>query len=74
MHGTGPMRVHSAVISILAGHVFPKLPFSLRWRLWVFDFCRILNSYVQLVPRRKPFSLLGQEPQELPQIVAAATA
>src|SRR5207248_10231189 len=58
LNGTGPMNVHGAVISILAGHVFPKPPFKLRWRLWLFELCRMVNMFVPLVPRRKPFSLL----------------
>jgi flavin-dependent dehydrogenase len=66
LNGTGPLNVHSAIISILAGHVFPRPPFALRWRLWLFEFFRIVNKYAPLVRRRKPFSLLEQEPQTLP--------
>jgi flavin-dependent dehydrogenase len=65
LNGTGPANVHGAVISILAGHVFPKPPWELRWRLWFFWACRWANQYVPLVPRRKRFSLLAQAPQEL---------
>src|SRR6478735_5262471 len=36
LNGTGPHDVHRAVISILAGHVFPRPPFKLRWRLSLF--------------------------------------
>src|SRR5262249_10518289 len=32
LNGTGPMNVHGAIISILAGHVFPRPPWALRWR------------------------------------------
>lgn len=76
LNGTGPMNVHGAIISLLAGHVFPKPPFAIRWRLWLFDLCRIVNQFVPLVPRRAPFSLLEQQPQELPQMSSteAATA
>ncbi|MEA2709078.1 MAG: hypothetical protein QOF78_1679 [Phycisphaerales bacterium] len=72
LNGTGPHDVHRAVISILAGHVFPRPPFALRWRLWLFFFFMRVNQYVPLVPRRNKFSLLEQEPQELPQIVSSA--
>ena len=58
LNGTGPMKVHCAILAILAGHVFPRPPFCLRWRLWLFQACRILNRYVPLVPRRNRFSLL----------------
>lgn len=67
LNGTGPVNIHGAVISILAGHVFPKPPFCLRWRLWLFELCRWLNQYVPMVPRRKRFSLMASEPIELPQ-------
>lgn len=58
LNGTGPMKVHCAILAILAGHVFPRPPFCLRWRLWLFQACRILNRYLPLVPRRNRFSLL----------------
>jgi flavin-dependent dehydrogenase len=74
LNGTGPMQVHRAVISILAGHVFPRPAWKLRWRLWLFFFFMRVNQLVPLVPRRKRFSLLEQEPQDLPQIVAPNTA
>lgn len=74
LNGTGPHDVHRAVISILAGHVFPRPPFALRWRLALFFLFMRVNQYVPLVPRRNRFSLLDQEPQELPQIVSPAAA
>jgi flavin-dependent dehydrogenase len=74
MNGTGPLNVHGAVISILAGHVFPRPPFSLRWRLWLFYLCMHVNRRFPLVPRRKPFSLLAQQPDPLPRPQSAAAA
>jgi hypothetical protein len=59
------MNVHGAIISILAGHVFPRPPWALRWRLWLFEFFLHANKYVPLVRRRRRFSLREQEPQEL---------
>jgi hypothetical protein len=70
LNGTGPHDVHRAVISILAGHVFPRPPLALRWRLWLFFVFMRINQFIPLVPRRNRFSLLEQEPQELPQIAA----
>jgi flavin-dependent dehydrogenase len=58
LNGTGPLQVHRAIISILAGQVFPKPAFSLRWRLWLFEFFIQLNKIVPLVPRRPMFSLV----------------
>jgi len=62
LNGSGPFQVHRAILSILAGQVFPRPAFCLRWRLWLFELCRLLNCHVPLVPRRSRFSLLTQEP------------
>jgi hypothetical protein len=69
MNGSGPLQVHNAVISILAGHVFPRPPFALRWRLWFFHACVQVQKWIAIVPRRKPFSLV-QTPAELPPTLA----
>jgi hypothetical protein len=74
LNGTGPLNVHGAIISILAGHVFPRPPWALRWRLWLFDFFRIVNTFVPLVRRRKRFSLFDEQPQELPRMGEQTTA
>ena len=58
INGTGPLEVHKAVIGVLAGNVFPRPPFKMRWRLKFFDFCVWMNRRRQLVPRRRRFSLL----------------
>jgi len=58
MNGVGPLQVHRAIIGILAGHVFPRPTFALRWRLRLFEFLMKVNRWLPLVPRRKPFSLL----------------
>ncbi|MEO6436507.1 MAG: hypothetical protein ABIP55_12215, partial [Tepidisphaeraceae bacterium] len=72
LNGTGPCDVHRAVISVLAGHVFPRPAFALRWRLGLFFLCMHVNVFLPLVPRRRRFSLLAEVPQELPLISAAA--
>lgn len=64
LNGTGPMQVHRAVISILAGQVFPRPRWCLRWRLALFEVFIGLNKRVPLVPRRRRFSLLASEPVE----------
>jgi flavin-dependent dehydrogenase len=61
MNGTGPMQMHNAIISILAGNVFPKPPFSLRWRLKFFFLCMQLNKFLPMVPHHAPFSLVEQK-------------
>jgi hypothetical protein len=74
LNGAGPLDIHRAVIAVLAGHVFPRPPMALRWRLWLFFLCVRLNALVPLVPRRRRFSLLAEQPQELPLIGAARAA
>ena len=71
LEGQGPLNVHGAVISILAGQVFPKTPWSLRWRLWGFDAVMWINRFIPLLPHRPRFSLLEQKPVEAMQPVAS---
>lgn len=62
MSGQGPLQVHRAVISTLAGQVFPRPVWSLRWRLRFFQLTIFLQRFVPLAPRRKPFSLMRTAP------------
>jgi len=62
LNGTGPLQVHKAVIGVLAGNVFPRPPWKLRWRLRFFDLLVKWNRKRQLVPRRRRFSLLKSNP------------
>lgn len=62
LHGQGPLAVHRAAISVLAGAVFPRPRFALRWRLQLFFLLVRLNRYLPLVPRRPRFSLLAAAP------------
>src|SRR5207248_11029964 len=71
LNGQGPLKVHNAVISILAGQVFPRPPWALRWRLWFVFLCMQLQKLFALVPRRKEFSLLATAAQ-LPEALARA--
>jgi flavin-dependent dehydrogenase len=72
LNGTGPLNVHGAVISVLAGHVFPRPAFKLRWRMGLFYLCMHVNRFFPLVPRRPRFSLLRAEAHPLPQIETSA--
>lgn len=67
LNGKGPLGVHSAVLSALAGHVFPRPVFATRWRLELFHRLLAIHERWPLVPRRKPFSLLSAEPSAKPQ-------
>lgn len=74
LNGTGPLQVHRAVISILAGQVFPRPRWCLRWRLRLFELFISLNKRLPLVPRRRRFSVLANEPVASPATLPAAPA
>lgn len=58
LHGKGPVGVQEAVLTALAGHVFPEPVFSIRWRLSLFNLLRRLHQHRQMVPFREGFSLV----------------
>ena len=73
MEGRGPLGIHRAVLSVLAGFVFPRPVFALRWRLRLFDFLVACQRHFRLVPPRQARSLLemaavgaGVEPSRPP--------
>lgn len=61
LNGKGPLEVHRAAMSILAGNVFPRPPFALRWRFALLGLLTLLNRALPLVPRRERFSLFAAE-------------
>lgn len=65
LEGQGPMQVQKAVIGALAGNVFPRPPFNIRWRLRLFDFFVAMNRKRQLVPSRRRFSLVTSATEHL---------
>lgn len=74
LNGSGPLDMHRAVLGVLAGNVFPRPPFALRWRLAAFNACVRLNRHVPLVPRQRRFSLLTAEPVNRAGALADAVA
>jgi hypothetical protein len=66
MQGQGPLGVHRALLSILAGWVFPRPKFSLRWRVRVFDLILAFHRRFGLVPPREVRRLTEMEPGPLP--------
>lgn len=52
MEGEGPLAVHRALYSILAGHVFPRPALGLRWRLALMEALTEVQARLPLVPRR----------------------
>ena len=66
LNGTGPVQMHRAVLAALAGHVFPRPAWALRWRLALFDLCVMVNRWVPLVPRRGRVSLFAKDARPVP--------
>ncbi|HYO13404.1 MAG TPA: NAD(P)/FAD-dependent oxidoreductase [Thermoanaerobaculia bacterium] len=62
LNGQGPLQVHRAAMAILAGNVFPRPPFALRWRFQLLQLLARINRYIPLVPRRERFSLFAEPP------------
>jgi flavin-dependent dehydrogenase len=60
--GAGPFEMHRAVIAILAGHLFSRSTFGLRWRLASFHLFVVLQRFLPLAPRRRIFALLDDQP------------
>jgi flavin-dependent dehydrogenase len=58
--GQGPLQVHRATMSILAGYVFPRPSFALRWRFALLGLFARLQRHVALAPRLEHFSLIDQ--------------
>jgi len=63
MNGTGPLGIHDAVLSIVAGRVFPRVRLGHRWRVGLLDVLLGLHERTgRLVPRHEPFRLSEREP------------
>ena len=57
LFGKGPLMLHSAVLEILRGNVFPRPRLGIRWRLQLFVFCCWLQRHVSLTPKLEKFWL-----------------
>jgi flavin-dependent dehydrogenase len=62
LNGRGPLRVHGAVLAILAGHVFPRPPMSVRWRFQLFEWLLMLHRRTPIVRSREHHSLFNAPP------------
>jgi hypothetical protein len=49
-------------MSILAGFVFPRPSFALRWRFALLDLFTQIHRFFPMAPRRERFSLFAPEP------------
>lgn len=56
--GRGPLGVHRAILSLLAGFVFPRPPWAVRWRMRVFYAMLAVQRRLPLVPRLPAVRLL----------------
>jgi flavin-dependent dehydrogenase len=56
-----PLGVRGAVISLLAGEVFPRPAWSIRWRLAIFLTFVRLQPFWAVAPRKRRWSLLAAE-------------
>jgi len=80
MNGSGPAQMHRAVISLLAGHVFPRPAWKLVWRLRYMQLCSKLQRVIPLVKRHKRYSLFEAEARPIgatadrPRVVEPAEA
>lgn len=74
VHGTGPLQMPGAIISVLAGQVFPQQPWKLRWRHRAFDLCVWLQQYMALSPKRQPFHLVNEPPVGLAQMAGTRSS
>ena len=61
LNGDGPHQMRGAVLAALAGHVFPKPIWAIRWRLALFDLFIRINRWKPLVPRRERVSLFATD-------------
>ena len=60
-----PLRVRQAVISVLAGQVFPRPAWALRWRLAAFRAMIPVQRRVAIVPRHDRWSVADADPEAL---------
>ena len=62
LEGQGPLQIHRAIMSLLAGNVFPRPAFAVRWRLKMFEQIVRFNRRFPVARRRGRFSLFNAEP------------
>lgn len=65
----GPLAIHRAALSLLAGAAFPRVPLAVRWRMGLFYACLALQPRFGLVPHRRQRALADIAPGELPWTV-----
>jgi flavin-dependent dehydrogenase len=73
IQGAGPLEVHRALFSVLAGHVFPRPAWALRWRLWLMEAITEVQKRYPVAPRceRKRLVDMAPQPMEAARVEAA---
>lgn len=58
LHGRGPLHVERGLITLLAGAVFPRMPFGAAWRWWLLRAMVGVHRRFGLVAQHRAHSLL----------------
>lgn len=72
--GRGPLEIERGVLTVLAGYVNPRTPFSAAWRYRLFELFIRIQRHWALVPRRRRFSLLASDPARVAADAPTATS
>lgn len=64
IEGHGPLGTHKALITLLGGGVFPKVPFKVRWRWEVLEGITEYHRRFPIVGKRRPHSILSMAGME----------
>ncbi len=62
LDGTGPLSMHRAAITLLAGHVLPRPRLAVRWRMAAFYACVRVQGCFPLVKRKPSYALQTATP------------
>jgi hypothetical protein len=62
LHNSAPLGLQEGITSVLTGNVFPRLTWSLAWRLKLFEIFTRVQPIMPLAPRRSGWSLVQAAP------------
>jgi len=74
LRGHGPLAVERGLITLLAGSVFPRMPFGAAWRWWLLRAMVAVHRRVGLVGRHRAHSLLLAGGQDIDRVDGSAPA
>lgn len=70
LKGRGPMKTHRALVSVMSGHVYPRVSWSVRWRLTLFEVLTRVQEWLPIAERRNGFSLMDSTHRMSPRTEA----